>query len=266
MPRKPKLNHPVRQVRTCLGYTQAAFAKQIGCSAIAVQRIENGTLPLSRRLAYAIMEATGANPASLLAGPNAEAQDMFGCEFTKEALDSYRRVAPCDEKEMKFLLMKIFHQLQLLYVVANRTAKFRTYVINDALQRTLLALANDFDLTKSINRFLIENGRVDKRNYRVSDLRKFPGYAQILGYKDTKRTKPDKIVSFVLPKGWIRDYFVHEKPVLPHGADMKLRPNATYILDDERFIPPEVQEAVDQALYWEILDFRPDLTYPPQEA
>jgi len=50
--------------------------------------------------------------------------------------------------------------------------------------------------------------------------------------------------------------------VIPHGADMKLR-NADYILDDERPIPPEVKEAYDQALYWEILEFRSDYSEKP---
>ena len=39
------------------------------------------------------------NPVSLLTGPNGKAEDMFGCEFTKEALNAYRRVVPCDEKK-----------------------------------------------------------------------------------------------------------------------------------------------------------------------
>jgi hypothetical protein len=152
----------------------------------------------------------------------------------------------------------------LLYVVANHAAKFRTYVINDALQRALVVLANDFDLMKSINNFLIENRHVDKRKYRVSDLRKFPDYTHILRYKNTRRNKPDKVISFDLPKGWIRNYFLHETHVLPHGADMKLRRDADYALDDERPIPPYIQEAIDRVLCWEILEFRLDLTHPRQ--
>ncbi|MEQ2010094.1 MAG: helix-turn-helix transcriptional regulator, partial [Limisphaerales bacterium] len=78
MPKPPKINHPVRQVRMCLGHTQASFAKLVGCSAIAIQRIENGSLKLSLKLAHAIAEATCADPKSLLSGPGSTALDALG--------------------------------------------------------------------------------------------------------------------------------------------------------------------------------------------
>ncbi len=62
MPRKPRLTHPLRDVRHCLNMTQPAFAKFIGCSAITVQRIENRTLKMSDKIADRILEATGVNP------------------------------------------------------------------------------------------------------------------------------------------------------------------------------------------------------------
>lgn len=51
------------------------------------------------------------------------------------------------------------------------------------------------------------------------------------------------------------NYLLHEKAILPHGADRKLR-DAEYILDSERPIPPAVKEVMEQALYWEIIEFR----------
>lgn len=86
-------------------------------------------------------------------------------------------------------------------------------------------------------------------------MRKFPAYASILSFKDNKRFKPDKVIEFTIPLGWIRNYLVHATAVLPHGADRKLR-NAEYILDDERPIPEVIKEALSEALYWEIKDFR----------
>ena len=262
MPIKPRFNHPVRQVRTCLGHSQPAFAKLIGCSAVAIQRIENGTLTLSPKLANSILEATGADPISLLAGRDAKAMDMMGHEYSKASFGFYSHVLPCDEKEWKTLLMVIFHQLQLLFVVSNLGGKYKTYAVNSALQTALVKLADDFNLTKSIHNYLVENGHTEKRNYRVSDLRKFSEYARILGYKDNKRYKPGKLISFTIPRGWLVEYVLTEKPVLPHGADMKLQ-DATYILDNERYIPPEIKEAVAQALYWEIVEFRSSFAAKP---
>jgi transcriptional regulator with XRE-family HTH domain len=252
----------VRQVRTCLGLSQQAFAKLIGCSAPAIQRIENGQLPLSQKMAISILEVSGADPLSLLAGPEAKALDVMGHEFTKEAYALCKNLSPCDEREMRILFHKIFHQLQLLFFASNRGGSFKTFVLNSALQRSLASLADDFHLTETIHRMLLASGQSEKRIYRVCDLRKFSEYAGIIGYKDDPGFKPDDLKEFQLPRGWLIEYYLREKPVLPHGADMKLR-EATYILDSERYIPPEIKEALEQALYWEIIEFRSNLATKP---
>jgi transcriptional regulator with XRE-family HTH domain len=262
MPRKPRFIHPVRQVRTCLGYSQPAFAKLIGCSAAAVQRIENDKLPLSRKLANSILEATGADPVTLRAGREAKAMDMMGKEYTKQSLEFYRGVLPCTEKELKFYLHKSIQYLELLLIASNRSNQIKTYAVNAAIQDSFQKIADDFSLEKPIHNFLIEKGSVDKRIYRVRDLRKFPEYARIVGFKDNKRYKPDKLIPFTIPRGWMRNYSLIAKPVLPHGADMKMR-DAKYILDDERPVPEVIKEALSQALYWEILEFRSDYSEKP---
>jgi transcriptional regulator with XRE-family HTH domain len=224
----------------CLGHSQPSFAKLIGCSPRAIERIENDTLQLSPKLAIRILEATGADPFSLLTGRNGKALDINGKAYSKEAYRFYKGALPCDEKETQILLLKVFDQFQLLFHASNRGGKFKTYVLNRALQTALLGLADDFDLTKSINDILIKSGNSNKRAYRVSDLRKFSEYARILGYTDDERYASDDIKEFLLPRGWLQEYYLVEKPVLPHGADMKLR-NAKYILDSERDIPPRNQ-------------------------
>jgi hypothetical protein len=242
--------------------SQPAFAKTIGCSSITVQRIENRSLKLSRKLANKIMDATGADPASLISGKQAGALNVLGGQYDKDSIKFYRSVLPCDEKESNYLMQKAFQSFQLLFIAAHRGGKYKTHAVNSALQNALLNLADDFDLTKSIHQFLVEQGMTDNRTYRVRDLRKFPEYARIIGYKDNKRFKADKLIKFVLPRGWIDNYYLHVTPILPHGADRKLR-DADYILDNERPIPQEIKEAVAQAIYWEIKEFRADFTQEP---
>lgn len=70
------------------------------------------------------------------------------------------------------------------------------------------------------------------------------------------------MIPFVIPRGWVVNYVLREKVILPHGADRKLR-DAHYILDDERPVPPEVQEALDEALYWEIVEFKSSFASKP---
>jgi hypothetical protein len=92
-------------------------------------------------------------------------------------------------------------------------------------------------------------------------LEKFSEYARILGYEDYERFGPDDLKEFKIAHGWIVDYYLVESPVLPHGADRKLL-EAKYILDNERYIPPEIKEAISEALYWKIMEFRPNLASP----
>ncbi len=254
MPRKPRFNHPVRQVRTRIGCSQSSFAKLIGCSSIAIQRIENGTLKLSAKLAHAIMEATGADPAQLRRGPQAKALDMMGKEFSKESFDFLKKVLPCTDNDLRLLLHKLISYSELLLIASQRGGKSKSHAVYSAVVDSLEKVAGDFKLKESILHFLREKDSVRKRIYRVSDLRKFPDYARILEFKDTKRYKADKLIPFTIPRGWIARYLLKEKPVLPIGADMKLR-DAEYILDEERPIPEEIKEAVAQALYWEIVEF-----------
>lgn len=116
-------------------------------------------------------------------------------------------------------------------------------------------MAKKHDLTDRVRKFLVERVSVRERIYWVSDLRNFPDYAGIIGFKDDRQYRPDKLVEFEIPHGWIDNYLLHESPVLPHGPDRKLR-DAQYILDFDRYIPEHIEEAIDQALNWEIKEFR----------
>jgi transcriptional regulator with XRE-family HTH domain len=255
MPLKPRFIHPVRHVRTCLGYTQPAFAKLVGCSTIAIQRVENGSLALSPKLAAVISEATGADPETLRRHEGSKPLDMAGNEYSRQSHELLKNVLPFTDDELRLYLGKLINYFELLLISANRANQFRAYAVNSAIQQAATKIAEDFGLLQGIHNFLVEKGSVDKKTYRVSDLRKFPAYAHILGFKDDKRFKPDKRIDFVVTRGWMRHYILDEVPVLPHGADMKLR-DAEYILDAERPIPAVIREAISQTLYWQIRNFR----------
>jgi transcriptional regulator with XRE-family HTH domain len=255
MPKKPQIDHPVRQVRTALGLTQAAFANRIGCSAIAVQRIENGSLRLSPKLAYVIAEATAADPELLLKGPGAKAVDRLGMPYTKASLELLKAILPMTPEELAYHRDSHARYVELLLAAAERAGKFKAYGITAALQQAFAKLAEDFDLVPSIHSVLVERGSVRRRKYRVEDLRKFPDYARLLGFKDQKGYRPAKVIEFTLPHGWIDSDYLMEEPVLPPGADMKLNGRADYLLDFDRPIPKEIEEAFAQALYWKINAF-----------
>jgi DNA-binding XRE family transcriptional regulator len=254
MPKKPHIDHPVRQVRKALGHTQASFAKLVGCSAIAIQRIENGSLKLSFKLAHAIASVTNADPQCLLQGCGTAALDRVGQAYSKQSLQFLKEVIPMTENELRYYLDWLIRYLELLLIASNRGGKFKVYGVNGALQQAIQKIADDFDLVPSIQSFLVEQGSVRQRKYRVRDLRQFPDYARLIGFQDQRRYRPDRVIAFTIPHGWMDHYTLVESPVLPHGADRKLR-DAEYILDTERPIPEVIKETWDQALYWEIKSF-----------
>ena len=94
------------------------------------------------------------------------------------------------------------------------------------------------------------------RIYLVRDLRRFPEYARIIGFKDNKRFKPDKQVTFEIPTGWIPPFaLLEEAPVLPKDAPKEYRENH-YILDLDRPLPKELQDYVNKTkMVWRIEDF-----------
>ena len=126
-------------------------------------------------------------------------------------------------------------------------------------------IADDFDLEKNIHGFLIERGHVRKRIYLVRDLRKFPKYADLIGFKDNKRFKPDKKISFDIPEGWMLEFDqLLEKAVFPKEIEKKLG-DKHYIVDTNRPIPdtPEFKvfkEALSKVLYWRIKNFTPSFS------
>jgi DNA-binding XRE family transcriptional regulator len=217
MPRKPRFIHPVRQVRTCLGYSQPAFAKLVGCSAIAIQRIENGTLQLSPKLAHAIMENTAADPSSLRAGKDATAKDMIGEPYSKKSLALLKGVLPFTDKQFGHYLHALIRYLELLLISSNRGSKFKVYGVNAAIQGAFLKIAQDFNLEESIDSFLREKGSMEKRIYRVGDLRKFPDYARIIGFKDNRKYKSEKLITFSLTRAHLDTVLSLSAKVDPNG-------------------------------------------------
>ncbi|MCX6904154.1 MAG: helix-turn-helix transcriptional regulator, partial [Verrucomicrobia bacterium] len=144
MPRKPRFIHPLRQLRACLGLTQTAFARLIGCSAPAIQRIENGTMPMSHRIAQNILQATGANPTELRAGRKGKALDIFGNPYTKEYYDFYNSQVPCSDETGQEYLCHLSRWIRLLLLASIRVGGPRTHALFFTLQELLEETARNF--------------------------------------------------------------------------------------------------------------------------
>jgi len=66
--RKSAIRHPLKRVRSIIGLDQRTIARRVGCSVVAIKRIEQGTLALSRPLADKLEAALGVSAAYLRHG------------------------------------------------------------------------------------------------------------------------------------------------------------------------------------------------------
>jgi transcriptional regulator with XRE-family HTH domain len=243
--------------------TQPTFAKLVGCSAITIQRVENRTLKISLKLADKILEATGANPAELRAGR--KAVDLSRRPYTRQSYEAYKVWLEKSQHNLDYYNLHLTRFLQLLLISSERAGQVKLHSIVAALQNSFAQIADDFDSEKNIHGFLIERGHVRKRIYLVRDLRKFPKYADLIGFKDNKRFKPDKKISFDIPEGWMLEFDqLLEKAVFPKEIEKKLG-DKHYIVDTNRPIPdtPEFKvfkEALSKVLYWRIKNFTPSFS------
>jgi transcriptional regulator with XRE-family HTH domain len=259
MPRKPSVTHPLREIRQALKMTQPAFAKLVGRAAITIQRIENRTLKMSPELADKILEATGANPRELLAGR--KALDLDRHPYTMHSYETYQKWLKDSHHTIDYYGFHLIRFLHLLLISSERAGQKKLHSVVAALQDSFAKIAHDFDLRKNIEGFLIEKGHVRKRIYLVRDLRKFPEYARIIGFKANKRFKPDRKIFFDIPDGWIPEYALVEKPMFSEELEKKFA-GKHYIIDHNHPIPDtpefkEIKEALPKALYWKIAKFTP---------
>ena len=93
MPRKPTHRHVLRDLRTVLGMTQSKFADMLGVSLITVNRIENGSLNISRKIAVHVHVATGVRAAELMKGKTGKLLYEGGGEYTSASFDHWKRKA-----------------------------------------------------------------------------------------------------------------------------------------------------------------------------
>ena len=264
MPRKPRVSHPLRDIRHALNMTLQVFAKFVGCSAIAIQRIENRSMKkMSREMADRILEATGANPFELLAGR--KAVDVKGQPYSKQSFDEYQSWLQTNLYDRQFYHGHLARYLELLLIASERAGQLKLHCVNAALQHSFARIGEDFGLKNNIHGHLIEQGKIRKRVYLVRDLRKFPDYARIIGFQDNKRFKPHTRVSFDIPDGWLPEFdTLEERPILPKAIARKYA-EKDYRLEANRPTPdaPEYQaaaEALSKALYWRITKYAPSLS------
>jgi transcriptional regulator with XRE-family HTH domain len=85
MPRPPTKLHVLRTIREILGLSQVALAKKIGVAPVTIKKIENHTIPMSKKTAELITDFTGVDKQQLLENSHpAEPRNYYGESFSKQ--------------------------------------------------------------------------------------------------------------------------------------------------------------------------------------
>jgi transcriptional regulator with XRE-family HTH domain len=147
VPRPFRVKSRIRDLRTIIGKTQREFAFSIGISPIALNRIENDRLALSRRVAYKIEVEAGIDPDALLRG---KLRTIGGQEYTAAFYKWWKENDWQDEN----VAAAIASQLAPLLVAAAVESKKRMRLVIGEILETLARCRTNFNLERPIDQFL----------------------------------------------------------------------------------------------------------------
>jgi transcriptional regulator with XRE-family HTH domain len=179
MPRKPKFNHPLRVCRQAAGMTQPQLAVGVGCSKVTIQKIENGDLALSPKLAWRLEHAIGANGSELVKGKKGKALDRFGNPFTTQSFQRHKNSG------FSFSRTNMLDAVDLVLKAACQPGgKLRP--VFHSLCEWLQSTRDGFKLGPHIDALLKQRKRKDSATMTYGEWRKNP-LAEYYGFKDDKK-------------------------------------------------------------------------------
>jgi transcriptional regulator with XRE-family HTH domain len=155
MPRPESHYSILREIRKILGWTQTVLAKRIGTTLTSIARIENGTLPLSRKLALRICGTTHVPYKDLIGNKKGHPQDVFGRPLTKSTIeDSAKKAASLTPGDYKNLVQNAAARAELVYRVLKdvRLGSTTVWAMDAAIQDAFETIAREFGIEKEVDR------------------------------------------------------------------------------------------------------------------
>ncbi len=158
MPRPPRRTSVLRSARQILNLSQQALAELVGCSAITIQKFENGETGVSQDLARRIALETRLDLQQLLTNSNPEEpRGMDGRPLSKAFWEESKKqwqdvIKPEVESELTYDRAR----LALLYDAGVKARKYRLVAM--AVRQRIEELVAEFGLTVEFNELLTEHG------------------------------------------------------------------------------------------------------------
>lgn len=188
MARRPANPHPLRQVRDAGGLGQIAFAQAVGTSGAVIHAIEHRQRSITPGLARRLLAFTGVYPPSLLDTDGATALDLNGNVYSAESFKNWKvRTGKLGTDEKNVIAQWLDRVRQVLNAAALENRLSGALFL---LEERLETIATTLSLGDRIQELLQAELAVTK-NFKVRDLRRDPGLAKMLGFKDSPELRDD---------------------------------------------------------------------------
>jgi transcriptional regulator with XRE-family HTH domain len=144
MPKKPKIEYPLRKLRLITGKSQGEFARLLGCSPSTIKQIEAGNhSKLNVPLLINLAAVFAVNPESIFP-PSSEPKVMDGKPYTKEFFEEWwkngPKIAKPDLLSNKECMVR---DLEMVLAAAMRAPGMVFYGVHTSFYIWLIDLMND---------------------------------------------------------------------------------------------------------------------------
>jgi transcriptional regulator with XRE-family HTH domain len=159
MARPPTHRHILREIRNIVGWSQQELAQRLGVSEITINRIENGQLKVSKRIALRAYSLTGVSYQDILENKAGIPETREGA-LTRESIQRLARQA----KELTFdqvatVIDNHTYHLELLFDATHEFKPQKIWALDAAISEALNSVAEEFELQGYVARVKQDNVR-----------------------------------------------------------------------------------------------------------
>jgi len=152
MSRSPTHRSILREIRNILGWTQTTLAERIGTTPITVNRIENHSLKISKRLAWRICWTTGVYQQDILNNKPGQPQTPSG-PLTKDSLGRMEEISQnMTEEQQRYLVEFATEHVAFLVKACFNDSPRKLWSLQSAVKSAVEEIAEDFGLTKAFKK------------------------------------------------------------------------------------------------------------------
>jgi DNA-binding XRE family transcriptional regulator len=142
----------IREIRKICGWTQTGLANQIGTTTITVNRIENDSLKVSKKLALRISWVTGVSTEDILKNKPGHPQTPSG-PLTKDKIKELEVMSQrATEEQQRYLAQFAAEHVAFLVQACLDDSPRKLWSLQAAIKSAVEEIAEDFGLTKAFKK------------------------------------------------------------------------------------------------------------------